>query len=44
MEKHKIEILIKEAEFKIEILPQSYFIEYFKNEFIKKLKKYLQNK
>lgn len=43
MEKNNIEMLIKEAEFKIETLPQSYFIEYFKFEFIKKLKKYLQN-
>ena len=43
MEKHKIEILIKEAEFKIKTLPAGYFVEYFKDEFIKKLKKYLQN-
>ena len=38
-----IEKLIREAEFKLEALPQSYFVCYFEEEFLKKLKKYLQN-
>lgn len=38
-----IEKLIREAEFKFEALPQEYFIQYFKDDFLKKIKKYLQN-
>ena len=30
--------LINEAEFKLEILPQEYFVEYFEKEFLPKLK------
>ena len=41
--KEKIEKKIREAEFKLEALPQSYFIEYFEKDFLKELKKYLQN-
>lgn len=34
---YEIEKLIELAEFKLDTLPPSYFIEWFKDEFIKKL-------
>ena len=43
--KNELKELIKEARFRIEILPESYFIEYFEKEFLIKLEnqiKYLQ--
>ena len=40
--KNEINKLIKEAEFKIEVLPESYFINYFKDVFIKEMKKIIK--
>lgn len=39
----ELRILIKESEFKADILPCEYFIEYFRDDFIKQLKKILKN-
>lgn len=43
-EKMKIEIerLVNEATFKLESLPESYFIEYFEKDFIKILKEIIK--
>lgn len=40
--KYEINKLIKEAEFKIEVLPESYLINYFKDNFIKEIKKIIK--
>ena len=39
---YKLEQLIKEAEFKLEALPQGYFISYFEEEFLKKVKEVIK--
>ena len=39
---YKLEQLIKEAEFKLEALPQGYFISYFEEEFLKKVKEVIE--
>lgn len=41
--KHEIEQLIKLCEWKLEALPKSYFIEFFKKEFILKLKELIKD-
>lgn len=40
--KAEIKKLIQEAKFKAEVLPDNYFAEYFKNEFLPEILKYLQ--
>lgn len=39
----ELRILIKESEFKADVLPDEYFVDYFKYDFIKRLKKILKN-
>lgn len=39
----EIKKLIMEAEWKLEALPEHYFIDYFEEEFLKKLKKLLKS-
>jgi len=38
----KVKKLIREAKFKLEALPEKYFVEYFEEEFLKKLEKIIK--